>query len=138
MELVLDRRILWDKCRLKEIEEAKKQYREYKRQGYSITLPDKTTPIDKFNSTLEEIVVLAKRIITKHVMKVLNAKGDDRIVWDKDNGPEAKQAKRKFNELIGKGYKAYSLDRKGKKNKRITEFDIDAEEILMVPETARG
>jgi len=137
MDLIMDTKIVWDKCRLLEIDEAKKRYREFKKEGYVTTLEDKTTVIDRFNPTLEVIVILAKKI-TRNVIKILTEKGDDRIVWDKENGPEAKQAKNKFNELIDKGYKAYSVNKNSKKNRKISEFDIDAEEILMIPETVRG
>ena len=60
------------------------------------------------------------------------------VIWEKENGKQAKEAKAKFVELLDAGYKAYSVDAKGKKNKRIYEFDIDAEEIIMIPKTSRG
>ena len=50
----------------------------------------------------------------------------------------AKEAKAKFEELLGKNYMAFSVDSEGKKNRKIEEFDIDAEEILMVPPTSAG
>lgn len=137
MELVMDTKIVWDKCKLKEIDEAKKRFLEFKRQGYKTTLEDKTTLVERFNPALETIVILTEKI-TKSVMKILTEKGDERLVWDKERSMEAKQAKEKFNELINKEYKAYSVDKKGKKNRKIIEFDIDAEEILMIPNTVRG
>ena len=44
----------------------------------------------------------------------------------------------RYYTLTKKGYKAYSVDRNGNKNRRIKEFDVDAEEILMIPPTAKG
>lgn len=137
MELVLDQRILWDSSHLKQIDQAKAMFLKFKKQGYQFTKEDKVTIIEKFHPALEVIVVLAKKVTKRHKMVVLNDKGDERVVWDKNNGPEAKQAKERFNELIEKGWKAYSVHN-GEKNRKITEFDVDAEEILMVPETARG
>ena len=137
MELVLDRRIMWDKTHLKQIDQAKKEYLKWKRKGYVITLEDKMTVIERFNPAFEEIVVLTRKV-TKHVMKILNQEGDERIVWDKENGMEAKQAKERFLKLLKDGWLAYSVDRDGNKNRKITEFDVDAEEILMVPKTAKG
>lgn len=137
MELIMDRQIVWDKAHIRQIDQAKKLYWKFKREGYVITLEDKKTPIKRFNPNLETIVIIAKKV-KGHVMKFLSEKGDERLVWDMDSGPEAKQAKNKFNELIKKGYKAYSVDHKGEKNRKITEFDVEAEEILMVPETIKG
>lgn len=135
-ELVMDTRIVWDKLSLKQIDEAKSQYRKYRAEGYEIVSTE-GKPIERFNPMQEEIVVRAKKIFKK-VLKILSEKGDERIVWDRDNGREAKEAKGKFQEFLKKGYKAYSVDNKGNKNRRIEEFDVDAEEILMIPPTAKG
>jgi hypothetical protein len=84
------------------------------------------------------VVIKAQKVIAKHVMKILCPAGDERVVWDKDNGQEAMQAKERFKDLLKKKYKAYSVDARGKKNRPIEEFDVDAEEILMVPPTSAG
>jgi hypothetical protein len=134
--LVMDRRIVWDSTKLKEVDEAKAMIRQYRSEGHIITKVD-GTPLDKFIPSLEEVVVKAQKVM-KRVMKILCEKGDERLVWDKENGKEAKEAKNKFEDLIKKGYTAFSVDVKGKKNRKIEEFDVDAEEILMVPKTAKG
>lgn len=136
-ELVMDRRIVWNCMRIKEVDEAKSQILKYRKLGYEILLSD-GRPMTRFSSSLEEVIVRARAVIGRHVMKILCDKGDDRIVWDKDNGDDAKKAKHKFLELIEKGYKAFSVDQNGKKNKKIEEFDVDAEEILMIPPTSKG
>ena len=82
--------------------------------------------------------IKATKIQGKRVLKILSEAGDERLVWNKEYGQEAKEAKRKFNEFLAKGYKAYSVDSQGKKNRKIEEFDVDAEEILMIPATAKG
>jgi len=135
-ELVLDQRIVWDKCRMKEVEQAKGEIMNYKRQGYRIEKEDGTL-MERFNPLLEEVIIKAREI-AKNVMMILTEKGDDRLVWDKENGREAKQAKKKFLGLLEKGYTAFSVDHKSEKNRKITEFDVDAEEILMVPSTVAG
>ena len=137
MELTMDLQIVWDKTHIKQIDQAKELFRSFKKEGYVTTLEDKKTVVKKFNPMLETIVVLSKKA-KGHLMKILTEKGDERLVWDMDSGSEAKQAKNKFYELIKKGYKAYSVDRKGEKNRRITEFDVEAEEILMIPETVKA
>ncbi|MBE3085861.1 MAG: hypothetical protein IMZ64_06555 [Bacteroidetes bacterium] len=136
IDLVMDRRIVWDSRKLKEVDEAKATIRDYRSKGYLITKAD-GTPLDRFIPNLEEVVVKAQKV-AKRVMKILCEKGDERLVWDKENGKEAKEAKAKFEDLIAKGHTAYSVDSSGKKNRKIEEFDVDAEEILMVPKTAKG
>jgi len=136
-ELVMDMRITWDCGRIKEIDQAKNMILGYKRMGYLIEKTD-GTPMERFASNLEEVIIRAKKIAGNRVMKILCAKGDERLVWDKDNGKEAKEAKKKYEELLGKGFKAYSVDSSGKKSRRIEEFDVDAEEILMIPPTYKS
>ena len=134
--LVMDRRLVWNASKLKEIDEAKTLYRQYRAEGHIITTVD-GAPLERFIPSLGEILVKAQKM-AKSVMKILSDKGDERLVWDKENGREAKEAKAKFESLIKDGYTAFSVDLKGKKNRKIEEFDVDAEEILMVPKTARG
>jgi hypothetical protein len=136
MELVMDQRVVWDPRKLKEIDEAKKIIMDFKRKGHKILLAD-GSPMMRFNSSLAEVIVKAERL-KKHILKILSEKGDERVVWDKENGQEAKEAKAKFLELVKKGYTAYSVDVNGQKNCKIEEFDVDAEEILMVPKTVKG
>lgn len=134
--LVMDRRIVWDSKNKKEVEEAKKIILDFKRKGHTILRASGET-MEFFRPYFEEVIVKAEKV-HKNIMRVLCESGDDRIVWDKEDGYEAKEAKAKFSELVKKGYKAYSVDSKGQKNRRIKEFDVDAEEILMVPPTAAG
>ena len=136
-DLVMDTRLIWDSKNLKEIDEAKTEYRKYQAQGYEIQKPDGTV-VDKFMPYIEELIIKAKKIYSHHIMKILNDKGDERLVWDKENGKQAKEAKAKFEELLGKKYTAFSVDTQGNKNQKIEEFDVDAEEILMVPQTSAG
>ncbi len=136
-ELVMDERVVWDSKRLKQVDEAKMLIMGFKRRGYQIMLGDGKTPMERFRPHLEEVVIKAHRLGTR-VLKILCEKGDERLVWDKERGQQAKEAKKKFLEYLKKGHKAYSVDIDGKKNKRIHEFDVDAEEILMIPPTAKG
>ena len=136
-ELVLPTRVIWSANNKKEVEEAKQEFLNYKRQGYVIQRID-GTPIENFRPQYEEVIVQPHKVNGGHVMKVLCEKGDERLTWDCENGREAKEAKKKFQDLLKNGYKAYSVDNSGKKNRRIQEFDVDAEEILMVPPTAKG
>ena len=136
VELVMNQRIIWNGKKMKEIEQAKQMIMKYKRKGYKIMKSDGTL-MGRSSPALEEVIVEVQKI-AKSVMKILTEEGDERIVWDKDNGREAKEAKRKFLELLKKGYTAFSVDVDSQKNRKIKEFDVDAEEILMVPETVKG
>lgn len=135
-ELVMDQRIVWDQSKMKEIEQAKKMIMSYKRKGYEILKSDGTL-MERFSPFLEEVIVKVQNI-AKSVMKILTDEGDERLVWDRDNGREAKQAKKRFLDLIKQGYTAFSVDLDSQKNRKIKEFDVDAEEILMVPEVVKG
>jgi hypothetical protein len=135
-ELVMDQRVVWDKTQMREVEEAKQVFLGYRQQGYEIVTLEGSL-LERFKWDLEEFIVHAKKV-AKKVLKILCEKGDERLVWDSDNGREAMEAKKKFTEFIGKGFKAYSVDTDGKKNRRIEEFDVDAGEILMIPPTAKG
>lgn len=137
MELVMDTRVTWDCRNLKSVEEAKKIVLGYIRAGYEVVKAD-GSPLVRFISSLEEVVVKAGKVTGRCVMKILSDKGDDRVVWDRNKGKEAKEAKAKFAELLGKGYKAYSVDESGNKKTRIEEFDVDAQEVILVPPTAKG
>lgn len=136
-EMVMDERIVWDSMRLKEVDEAKSRIMQLKRQGHPVFLADGITPMERFSSQLEEVVVKAKKL-TKSILKILSEEGDTRLTWDRENGNEALEAKKKFTDLLKQGYTAYSVDVNGKKNRKIEEFDVDAEEILMVPKTVKG
>jgi len=135
-ELVMDRRVVWDSKKLKQIDEAKKTIMKFKRLGYKIILTD-GSPMEKFSASLEEVIIKAEKIYNR-VLKILTEEGDNRLTWDKENGIQAKEAKAKFVEFLKKGYKAYSVDTRGRKNRKIEEFDVDAEEILMIPPTSKG
>jgi len=135
MELVMNQRVIWDRTKIKEIEEAKQLILGFRRDGYEIMKTD-GTPMERFNPCFEEVIVKASKVCKK-ILKILSDKGDERVVWDRDNGREAKQAKKRFEKLLKEKYLAFSVDAKGKKNRKITEFDVDAEEILMVPPTVK-
>ncbi len=135
-ELVMPKKILWDSKSLKSIDQAKKIIMEYKKAGYMI-LKINGKIMERFNPRLEEVVIKTKKIFA-HIMKILDVTGDDRLTWDRDNGKEAKEAKKRFYELLKQGYMAFSVDNKSERNRRINEFDVDAEEILMVPKTVKA
>ena len=64
-------------------------------------------------------------------LRELGPHGDTKMVWDADEEDEVKVAKNTFNKLRKKGYFAYKVKKGGEKGKVITEFDPDAEKIIM-------
>jgi hypothetical protein len=134
--LVMDRTLVWDPCRLKEIDEAKALFLKFKKLGHTIIKANGSL-MERFEPAAGQATVLAEQI-KSNVMKILNDTGDERIIWTKENGKQAKKAKETFEELIKKGYTAYSVGRDGNKKNKITEFDVDAEEIILIPKTSKG
>jgi len=135
-QILINRILVWDPCRLKEIDEAKSLFLQYKKLGHVIT-KEGGALMERFEPAAGQAIVLAKKILCS-VMKILNDSGDERITWVKEKGKEALKAKERFEDLLKKGYKAFSVDSRGNKKVEISEFDVDAEEIIMIPPTSRG
>ena len=72
------------------------------------------------------------------VFRILSQNGDDRIVWDRTDPSQVREAFAKFKELLAKGYTAFATLATGKKGHKITEFDPGLQEILMIPSTIPG
>ena len=65
--------------------------------------------------------------------------GDLKTVWDKDKPDEVEAARNQFNNLVGKKkYVAFKVKKDGSKGSKITEFDEDAEAIILAPPLAGG
>ena len=72
------------------------------------------------------------------VLQTMDRTGDTKIVWDSDNADEVASARRTFNDLKNKGYRAYSVRKSGKRKDLITNFDPNAESLIMAPPMAGG
>ncbi len=74
-----------------------------------------------------------------HYMAVMDATGDTKIIWSKDNHDEVENARRSFNDFKKKGYKAFHVvGKKGETGDQMDEFDPDAERIIFVKAMAGG
>ena len=62
---------------------------------------------------------------------ILDESGDSRLQWDRNNPESVKAARERFEELRGKGYLAYKLDRGGAQGAVIDDFEPDAERIIL-------
>ena len=68
------------------------------------------------------------------VMRIINAKGDDRITWDKQNLTEINKAKDAFDELVAQGLVPYEVGTDGKATAEVMdEFNPAAEEVIFLP-----
>lgn len=74
------------------------------------------------------------------VMCVLGARGDTKITWNKKNKEEVANAKRTFNNLVGKKkFAAFAMGKLGrKKGKKITKFDPNIQKLIIIPPMAGG
>jgi hypothetical protein len=124
------KRIVWDPRLPEDIEEAHSTIESLKSQGFklrgSIAENSKGVAVldpPKFDSE------------NYGFMRVLDESGDSRVVWDRRETSQVKEAGRKFYEMLKKGYKAYVARSDGSRGSRLEDFDALLEEIIMVPET---
>jgi len=72
-------------------------------------------------------------------LAVMGREGDTKIIWDPGSKDEVKNAKRTFDELIGKGFMAYAVNKAdASKGKQVREFDPKAEKLILAPPMAGG
>lgn len=71
-------------------------------------------------------------------LRIMDGSGDTKIIWDSDQPEEVKVARETFKKLRKKGYNAYSVRRLGEKGEVVTEFDPDAEKIILAPPMSGG
>jgi len=71
-------------------------------------------------------------------MNRLGPQGDTKVVWDSENKDEVALAKKQFDEAMDKDFTAYRVKKGGKNSMKMTEFDPDAEQIILVPVVEGG
>jgi hypothetical protein len=74
----------------------------------------------------------------QHELRVMGGKGDTKIIWNPDNTDEVANARRSFDDMTGKGFRAFAVARAGAKGDRVHEFDPEAEKLIIVPPMAGG
>lgn len=67
-------------------------------------------------------------------MSMLCRSGDEAVTWDKNDPESVAHARQKFLEFLAarKGM-AFKLDPTGSKGEKMTDFDPDAERIVLMP-----
>ena len=71
-------------------------------------------------------------------MRVIDVTGDSKIIWDHTNQDEVDAARETFNRLRKKGHTAYAVKEHGGRGEIITEFDPEAEKIILAPRMVGG
>jgi hypothetical protein len=71
-------------------------------------------------------------------LRVIDQTGDTKIIWSADNQDETEAARETFKRLKGKGYAAFSVKKDGEKGKILSEFDPEAEKIILAPPVRGG
>lgn len=73
------------------------------------------------------------------VMVILDRTGDTKHIWDRNNPDEVQAMREIFDTMTeDKRMQAWSVNRKGDKDRRITEFDPQAEKIIFAPALVGG
>ena len=72
------------------------------------------------------------------VMVILDRSGDTKHIWNRNNADEVETMRDLFNRMIAKGMQAWSVTRKGDKDRRVTEFDPQAEKVIFAPALVGG
>lgn len=71
-------------------------------------------------------------------IRAMNLGGDSKLIWSADNEAEVEAARNMFDDLRDQGFAAFSVDKEGEQDRRIEEFDPEAEKIIMVPPIRGG
>jgi hypothetical protein len=77
--------------------------------------------------------------MTIHQMDILDRSGHLHLDWDPDNTQQVRAARETFEEMTGKGYKAFMVGDNGKgQGGQIRRFDPSVEEMILVPPVQGG
>lgn len=76
---------------------------------------------------------------TQGMLRCIDETGDTKIIWDRSSPDEVAAARATFNSLKAKGYLAYDVKGKdGTKGLVVSEFDPNAERLIMAPRMVGG
>ncbi len=112
--------ITWNPDAYDEAADARQQIADLKKQGFTV----------RNEEDGEVILQPPQRDPNQGCFRILSQNGDDRIVWDRRNKKEVKEAFKVFKEFIEKGYTAYVVRSDGSRGHKITDFDYALEEII--------
>jgi len=71
-------------------------------------------------------------------LAIMDHTGDTKVIWSRENEDEVAAAKAQFQTLVGKGFAAFKVLKKGEAGEQIREFDANLEKIILVPQMQGG
>lgn len=71
-------------------------------------------------------------------LAIMGRQGDLPVAWDKTKPEQVETARRMFKDLRAKGYLAFTVNKEQARDQQITEFDPEAEKIILSPPLAGG
>lgn len=71
-------------------------------------------------------------------MRITGTPSGTKIIWNADEPVGVKSARRSFDEHVANGYAAFSVKGDGGPGEQITEFDPDAEKVILIPPVRGG
>ena len=71
-------------------------------------------------------------------ISVMGKEGDTKVIWDASKPDEVESARRTFDDLKKKKYIAFKVKKDGSQGEVISEFDPDAEKIILAPPMSGG
>lgn len=71
-------------------------------------------------------------------MNVMDKTGHSTTTWDPSVSAEVAVARAAFNELTGRGYRAFRVGVEGERGQRLESFDPQARQMIMVPQLQGG
>lgn len=122
--LDLRKRIIWNPESADEVLEAQAKIDDLRKQGFE--------PVQQPSPPGEMVLEPPARDSGLFLVRILDDSGDTRLVWNRKNHQEIEDARKKFDEYISKGYRAYVCRWDGSKGSRVESFDSLLEEIIMV------
>lgn len=121
------KRIVWDPQNAKEVHEAGLQTRRLLSEGWT----SGDTTVHQAETEGEVVLYPPQQKMYLGIMRVLDESGDRRIVWDRRDARQVKEAFQKFKEFRSQGYRAYTVRSDGSRGSKLEEFDSLLEEILI-------
>lgn len=72
------------------------------------------------------------------LMEIMDRTGHTEVNWDQSDEDETEVARETFNRMTARGFRAFRTDGKGTQGTRMTEFDPEAESLILVPHLQGG
>lgn len=74
----------------------------------------------------------------KLLFEIMDKSGDVKKIWDPSKPVEVDDARRSFEELTKKGYKAFCTNEKGDQGDQMKEFDPKAGRVIFISQMVGG